>query len=269
MQQDLIRCLAAVVLPCLAMLGCSMPFWRTAGSLPKREPIVHGQLHIHCETDLPEDHRLLDELVARRDDVLNDLLLPASDEPIHVYLFENNDSFRRFMRANFPSFPDRRAFFVSTDSRLTVYAHWGDRVAEDLRHEVVHGYLHAVVPTIPLWIDEGLAEFYEVPRSEDGLNAPHVELLMRQINTGWRPNLARLESLTSAGEMEQLDYAESWAWAHFLMRSTPSRKDALRFYVQDLRREGRAEPLSLQLRELERGAPEPAMVDHLRRLAYR
>ena len=53
----------------------------------------------------------------------------------------------------------RRAFFVETDTQLSVYAQWGDRVAEDLRHEVTHGYLHAVVPNVPLWIDEGLAEF--------------------------------------------------------------------------------------------------------------
>lgn len=268
MQQRLIRCLATLVLPCLAMLGCSTPFWAARGSMAQRPAITRGQLLIHCERTVPEDNLLLDELVARREDVLEDLALPTSEEPIHVYLFENNDSFRRFMRANFPSFPERRAFFVSTDSRLSVYAHLGDRMAEDLRHEVVHGYLHAVVPHIPLWIDEGLAEFYEGPRSDDGMNLPHLELLLRHINDGWRPNLARLEAMNSAAEMEQLDYAESWAWTHFLLRSAPSRKDTLRYFLQDLQRDGNAKPLSTRLRELEHGAPEPVLVNHLRRLGY-
>lgn len=268
MQQRLIRCLATLVLPCLAMLGCSTPFWAARGSMAQRPAITRGQLLIHCERTVPEDNLLLDELVARREDVLEDLALPASEEPIHVYLFENNDSFRRFMRANFPSFPERRAFFVSTDSRLSVYAHLGDHMAEDLRHEVVHGYLHAVVPHIPLWIDEGLAEFYEGPRSDDGMNLPHLELLLRHINDGWRPNLARLEAMHSAAEMEQLDYAESWAWTHFLLRSAPSRKDTLRYFLQDLQRDGNAKPLSTRLRELEHGAPEPVLVNHLRRLGY-
>ncbi len=268
MRQRLVRCLAALVLPCLALLGCT-PFWAHRPSLPRRNEVSRGQLLIHCEATVPENHRLLDELVLRRDDVYSDLALPASDEPIHVYLFDNGDSFRRFIRGNFPSFPDRRAFFVSTDTRLSVYAHWGDRVAEDLRHEVVHGYLHAVVPGIPLWIDEGLAEFYEVPRSDDGLNTPHIQLLMQHMNSGWRPNLARLETLVAAGQMQQLDYAESWAWAHFLLKTTPSRKDTLRFFLQDVRREGNTTPLSARLYELERGDAEPAMVNHVRELAYK
>ena len=267
MKQRLLRCLAALAVPCLALFGCT-PFWLARPSLPERNEVSRGQLLIHCEATVPENHRLLDELVARRDDVSNDLALPTSDEPIHVYLFESGESFRRYIHGKFPSFPERRACFVGTDTRLSVYAHWGDRVAEDLRHEVVHGYLHAVVPSIPLWIDEGLAEFYEVPRTDEGRNHPHIELLMQQMNAGWRPNLARLESLSTAAQMQQLDYAESWAWAHFLLKSTPSRKDTLRFYVLDLRRDGKTAPLSARLRELERGDAEPALVAHVRNLAY-
>ena len=77
---------------------------------------------------------------------------------------------RSFFRDRYPDFPKRRAFFVETDTQLAVYAQWGDRVAEDLRHEVAHGYLHAIVPSIPLWLDEGLAEYFEVPRGQNGLN---------------------------------------------------------------------------------------------------
>ena len=93
--------------------------------------------------------------------------------------------------------PTRRAFFVESDTRLAVYAHWSDRVGEDLRHEVAHGYLHSMVPGLPLWLDEGLAEYFEVPRGNNGLNRPHLELLsdMMQYN-GWQPNLERLAALT-------------------------------------------------------------------------
>ncbi len=59
-------------------------------------------------------------------------------------------------RANIPSFPARRAFFVETDTRLAVYAYWGDRIAEDLRHEVAHGYLHACVPADSALAGRGL-----------------------------------------------------------------------------------------------------------------
>ena len=45
-----------------------------------------------------------------------------------------------------PGFPERRAIFVETDVELSVYAHWGEAIAEDLRHEVAHG---CGVPPVP------------------------------------------------------------------------------------------------------------------------
>ena len=54
----------------------------------------------------------------------------------------------------FPDFPQRRAIFVETDAQLAVYAHWGPHVAEDLRHETAHGYLHSSTSHLPVWLDE-------------------------------------------------------------------------------------------------------------------
>jgi len=133
----------------------------------------------------------------------------------------------------------RRAFFVESDTRLTVYAYWGDRVAEDLRHEVAHGYLHAVVPGLPLWLDEGLAEYFEVPRGQSGLNRPHLEQLAVGMPSTWQPDLKRLEALRGTADMTQVDYAESWAWVHFLLETSPERQELLRRYLQSL---GKSQP---------------------------
>ena len=108
-----------------------------------------------------------------------------------MYLFPTAERFESFMHVRYPDLPLRRAFFVESDTRLMVYAYWGDRVAEDLRHEVAHGYLHGVVPRLPLWLDEGLAEYFEVPPGMAGLNRPHVELLADAATHDWRPNLPR------------------------------------------------------------------------------
>ena len=117
-------------------------------------------------------------------------------------------------------------------------------MAEDLRHEVAHGYLHAVVPNLPLWLDEGLAEYYEVSRGQNGVNRQHVLHLLDEVQQGdWKPDLKRLESIEDADKFYQLDYAESWLWTHFLLESDDTRK-----LVQDqlarLRMTGEAEPLS-------------------------
>ena len=112
-------------------------------------------------------------------------------------------------------------------------------MAEDLRHEITHGYLHSTVPNMPLWLDEGLAKFYEAPRNEQGLNRPYVNLLGQRIDREhWRANLKRLEQLDPAKDMSLNDYAESWAWVYFLLETRPEYADVLRAYIADFRRDG-------------------------------
>jgi hypothetical protein len=243
-----------------ATCGCAR--LRAAPELPQRNSLVLDQLVIFSNSPLPQHHRLLEELQLQRALLSNTLNLRVSDEPINVYLFPTSDELEAYMRVHFPELPPRRAFFVESDTRLTVYAYWGDRVAEDLRHEVAHGYLHAVVPHLPLWLDEGLAEYFEVPRGSRGLNRPHVDELAAEMARGWRPSLERLETLSNTGEMTQSHYAESWAWIHFMLETTPERRALLQSYLQSLVAGVQPEPLSARLR---RGDPnlEQQLRDHL------
>jgi hypothetical protein len=234
---------------CLSLaLGCAG--WRGMVRETDDNQIVLDQLVVSSNFPLPSKHRLLEDLRAERLLVSETLALPVSDEPIHVHLFAKADELRAHAKAHYPGVSDRRAFFVETDTQLIVYAYWGDRVAEDLRHEVALGYLHAVVRNQPLWLDEGLEEYYEVPRGRHGFNQPHAELLLNGQAQGWKPDLRRLETLKDASEMKQLDYAESWAWVHWLLETTPDHKAFLQRYLSDLRQQGESEPLSLALRQV-------------------
>jgi hypothetical protein len=227
--------------------------------------LVLDRLVVSSDFSLPKHHRLLKELTLLRRDVCAKLALPHSDEPIYVHLFETPERYREYVGKHFPDLPFRRALFVETDTRLSVYAHWSDRVAEDLRHEVAHGYLHAVVPGLPLWLDEGLAEYFEVPRGRDGLNVPHVEELLRDHGDNrWQPNLARLEYAVSTQDMGQRDYAEAWAWVHWMLETTPSRRRLFQAHLMNIRETGKRASLAQNLAEHEAGDVRAALVQHLR-----
>lgn len=250
----------------ISLPGCSSLVKRKS-VLPARHTLVLDPLIVHSDFQLPPHHRLLNELVLERNELLSTLDLAKSEEPVQVYLFDTEERFRDFSGRYYPDFPQRRAFFVESDTRLAVYAYWGDRVAEDLRHEVAHGYLHSVVPNLPLWLDEGLAEYAEVPQGNGGLNQPHVQLLLEKLaQHSWRPNLARLERLTSASEMTQSDYAEAWAWVHWLLQADPAGRKLLQTYLADLRQGMRVPPFSARLSALPQ-AGDAALIAHLQSFA--
>ncbi|HEY2827826.1 MAG TPA: DUF1570 domain-containing protein [Pirellulales bacterium] len=261
----LIKRIVGVLTACAAVVGCAT--WHANQishiDLPERYIVALDQLVVHSNFELPSQHRLLQEINAERVDVSNKLNLPISDEKIHVYLFKEPQQFYEFIRQKYPNFPDRRAFFLETDTRLTVYAYWGDRVADDLRHEVCHGYLHSMVQNLPLWLDEGLAKYFEVPRGTHGLNTTLLSELTKQAKQGrWRPDIRRLESLRSPADMTELDYAEAWAWVHWLLETDAAHKSLLQEYLADLRRTGTPAPLSLYVRRLG-GQPEQDLFDYV------
>ena len=234
---------ALVSLTILSHSGCRT--FHTVPSLPIRHSIVREQLVIYSDFPITPRHRLFNELAAQREAAYELLELPSSEAPIDIYLFGTADGLRAFIRERFSDFPDRRAFFVEAEGRLSVYAYWGERVAEDLRHEVAHGYLHAVIPDLPLWLDEGLAEYFEVPLGQHGQNRAHLSLLIGEMEReAWKPDLSRLESITSAADLTQIDYAEAWAWVHFLLESADHRRQLLLAYLANLRRDRTAPPLS-------------------------
>lgn len=223
-----------------------------------------GQLVFHGDAPVGRNRRLLDELAAQRTVIADRLALPMIEAPVHVYLYADESTYHREMSARFPNFAGRRALFVEDRGELAVYAHWSEQVADDLRHEVAHGHLHAASAHLPLWLDEGLAEFFEVGAARRGFNRPHVDYLLGQLDAGgWQPNLARLESLANAADMTRLDYAEAWLWVHFLLESEGNMTTVLTDYLAELQITDAPVPLSAHLaRRL--ANPEAALVEHLR-----
>jgi hypothetical protein len=211
-------------------------------ALPGKHSHRVSQFAFLYDFDLKKEVPLFQELGELRDQIYKELQLPpAGDKIIQVYLFEDKDRYERFMHAKYPYLPKRRAFFVAQERAvggqedLLVYTYWGDRIRQDLRHELTHALLHCVLKDVPLWLDEGLAEYYELPAEKQGTNQNHLEQLRRGTGGSFKPDLARLEGLKEVQQMTPAEYRESWAWVHLMLRDKPAAKDALLTYLQQLR----------------------------------
>lgn len=245
--------------------GCRTP--APAGELPTSSILNREYLVVHSSFPIPRRHRLVDELLLRRQDVAETLELELSDEPVHIFLFDDPLAFANWLREREPELAGRRAIFEQSDTDLRVFAVWGDRVAEDLRHEVTHGYLHGAIPDLPLWLDEGLAEYFETPRSAEGLNSPHVYLLSTAFRRQeWTPGLTRLEKIRDPASMQLRDYAEAWLWVHFLLHHSAQSRQALIEKLRSLQAGGKSDRL---VDELLAGIPDAdvAVLEHLQGLA--
>jgi hypothetical protein len=206
-------------------------------ALPVKHTIRSDQLQIVSDFRLPKDHPLIEDLKSLRRQVSERLELPLGTKPVVVYLFSNKQEYSQYLRAAFPGYPPRRAYFIQTPGKeLAVYTWWGDRIQEDLRHEYTHGLLHAALESVPLWLDEGLAEYFEVAGATPGrVNTEHAQKLVTSVQNGWRPDLDRLESLEKVSHTQPEDYREAWAWVHYMLHSSPDTRQVLLNYVHELR----------------------------------
>lgn len=173
--------------------------------------------------------------------------VPAEEPPVEVYILKDRSAFNHFLKFYFPDLPPRRAFFMAHGQRRVVYTYLGERLEEDLRHEATHALLNAAVGDLPLWLDEGLAEYFEGPGERLGFNPEHAAKLPLDLASGWKPDLARLETLKSVGQMTPRDYRESWAWAHYLLSTSNGAKPALLSYLSEVRTGASPQPLSVRL----------------------
>ncbi|QDU17130.1 hypothetical protein CA11_49690 [Gimesia maris] len=237
------------VLGCLSLSsGCRSVAKNQTVHLPARHSVSAEQLIVLSDFKLGQDHELFQDLIKLREDVAETLNIPLNSEQVTVYLFSNQEEYRNYLDLTYPGLPPRRAYFVGTPKELAVYTFWGDRIQEDLRHEFTHGLLHASLKTVPLWLDEGLAEYFEVAGNTPGqINRDHASRLSAALNNGWKPDMKRLEQLEKVSQMQRVDYQEAWAWVHFMLNSTPETRDTLLEYLAELKSNEKPEVLSARL----------------------
>jgi hypothetical protein len=216
-----------------------VPAENSAG-LPDRTSFRLAPYVFIADFEVNRNLPLFRELEQLRDQVYRELQLPDSTRTIQVYLFQTREKYEKFMKATYPQLPTRPAFFVAQPRAggtedLLVYTYWGDKIQEDLRHELTHALLHSVLRDVPLWLDEGLAEYFETPPGAAGINQRHIDNLRRVGLQQFRPNLDRLEKLKEVPDMTPAEYRESWAWVHFMLRGNPRARPVLIAYLRELR----------------------------------
>jgi hypothetical protein len=232
----------------LLPLGCLQPVLHApeegAPALPQARAFRQGAIFFHSDSEISPEHPLFLELSRFPESVCRELQLPVRDQLIHVYLFGQRSAYEQYVAHQYQDVPSRRALFIlqrgtgeigsgQINGEMQVLAFWGDRIQDDLRHELTHATLHGVMQNVPLWLDEGLAMYFECGLAASGKNSRVLEALESPLAQGtWRLNLERLETLHELKQMSLADYREAWAWVHYLLHSSPDNRRVLLAYLR-------------------------------------
>jgi hypothetical protein len=192
-----------------------------------------GRYKIHADFELAAPHDLVQELELLETDI-EALLGYETPEETRVYLvlFRLEAEYSRYMQAYFPKLPKRRALFIQHRGPGMLFAYWHADVLTDLRHEVTHALLNHGSQPLPLWIDEGLAEYFEPPRDKRLTGNPYLsQVVAAQAESGIE-DLRQLQSITDVNQFTEISYRDSWAWVHFLIHRRPETRDLISQYLR-------------------------------------
>lgn len=165
------------------------------------------------------------------------LALSPCQETIDVFVSRDAREHRALLATRCPGAPYRRAIFYRRAGRASVFTYHHDELAIDLRHEATHALLHADLPMVPLWLDEGLAEYFEVRESRRAQgNGGRLSAVSDAARRGVVPDLTRLEERRELSEFSGRDYREAWAWTHFLLHGPGEATSELWSMLAALRR---------------------------------
>ena len=165
---------------------------------------------------------------------LNPDLDVSSPLPTYVFVFRNDRSFTPY-KTQFGTGPTPQDAYFSADGSanfVALNAFPGGDPFSTVYHEFVHYFLNNNFSSIPLWFNEGLAEYYgtfridadDTERAEIG--APVDEYVEWLRHHSLIPLDDLFDITTTSHEYNEENkkgvfYAQSWALVHYLIRGEP------------------------------------------------
>ena len=178
--------------------------------------------------------------------VLGNLIRSAKQPqalPTEVYLFDDYDAMKPFV----PLYQGKPATLAGychcggTDDASLIVAELQrySETSEIIYHEYTHLLLHSALSAVPVWFNEGFAEYYSTfrlrgdARAEVGRPIDRHVLLLRERFIPLPELLAvdRSSELYNEGTRRSIFYAESWALVHYLLLGRPNGVEVVNQYL--------------------------------------
>ena len=157
-----------------------------------------------------------------------------SPHPTKVFIFRNAGSFAPYRDAMFGAGSSNvSGIFFRTNSRnfIILRADAPSGIDRTIYHEMTHAFVKNTLTGLPLWFDEGIAEYYSTFSIKGdsvniGMPIPEHVMWLRSETPIPLTQLFAIDSESKdyhEGRRQGVFYAESWALVHYLMRDDDNR----------------------------------------------
>jgi tetratricopeptide (TPR) repeat protein len=158
-----------------------------------------------------------------------------------IYIFRNHVSFAPYAEAGFGRTSVTGGFFAHPNGNYIILNSEA-RTDGVVYHELMHYFINNMNPDLPLWLNEGLAEFYSSFETAGEyvhigkLIDPHVSLLRDRPLIPLRDLFAMTSDSRDYNEglRQGIFYAQSWAFVHYLLLGNPDRAGQLGAFEKQL-----------------------------------
>ncbi len=189
--------------------------------------------------------REIGEDLERLRDALSQLspgLTLSSPTPTYIFVFKDAPSFQAYQRTYNGKPVDSGGYFLGRQLANYVAIN-GDQHGDEraiIYHEYLHYLMHTNFAALPLWLNEGLAEYYstfQVARDEARIGLPIPEHILWLRQHALIPFATLFAVTDKSPEYNEADrrggfYAESWALVHYMISGNPERRRQASEYLR-------------------------------------
>ncbi len=156
---------------------------------------------------------------------------PDTDARLEIHIYGLENEFRALTRERGLQIENASGFYAPRENTIHVWKNRNlDRLLEVLTHEASHTIMHHQIGRVPMWINEGLAEYFETMEvfGQTVVVRPNehwIETVNRRVRRDGMPisnylAMTRDQWYEFNGE-DGLAYAFAWSVIFFLMSSEP------------------------------------------------
>lgn len=175
---------------------------------------------VRCMTGAPAARLVAAEVDPAVESIARFLDIDPPLDPVTLYVFPDAAEMRDFLARHCPYRRKSHATCFETPYGMVATLYLTRDTAATLgllRHEMTHYVLASRFYDMPVWVDEGLAWFFQAGEPYGRVYPVAVERL-RRILKEETPSLARLVRIPMGRRIVLDDYARSWALVYFLYR---------------------------------------------------